>query len=88
MKLPDHRVGLPGHVSGEQNVSKGSFVHIVHLDPRLQGGACGARSGHSRRADYACFAATHTWQMAIPMLNLLITCGLTFLVFQEKCGKD
>jgi len=23
--------GLPGHASGEQNVSKGSFVHIVPL---------------------------------------------------------
>ena len=25
--------GLPGHASGEQNVSKGSFIHIVPLDP-------------------------------------------------------
>ncbi len=24
---------LPGHASGEQNVSKGSFLHIVPLDP-------------------------------------------------------
>jgi hypothetical protein len=31
VKLPAHRAGLPGHASGEQNVSKGSFVHIVPL---------------------------------------------------------
>jgi len=29
VKLPAHTAGLPGHASGEQNVSKGSFLHIV-----------------------------------------------------------
>ncbi len=60
MKLPAHpvRAGpfdkahgsdlveeLPGHASGEQNVSKGSFVHIVppvvgsnRLDPAYKAG--------------------------------------------------
>jgi hypothetical protein len=33
VKLHAHRPGLPGHASGEQNVSKGNFVHIVPLDP-------------------------------------------------------
>jgi hypothetical protein len=33
VKLPAHRAGLPGHASGEQNVSKGSLLHIVPLDP-------------------------------------------------------
>ena len=33
VKLPAHRAGLPGHASGEQNVSRGSFLHIVLLDP-------------------------------------------------------
>ncbi len=33
VKLPAHRAGLPGHTSGEQNVSKGSFVRIVPLSP-------------------------------------------------------
>ena len=38
MKLPAHRAGLPGHASGEQNVSKGNFVHIVPLDPAYEAG--------------------------------------------------
>ena len=29
MKLLAHRAGPPGHASGEQNVSKGSFVRFV-----------------------------------------------------------
>ena len=33
MKLPAHRAGLPGHASGEQNVSKGNTGLIVPLDP-------------------------------------------------------
>jgi hypothetical protein len=33
VKLPAQRAGLPGHASGEQNASKGSFVHIVPLNP-------------------------------------------------------
>jgi hypothetical protein len=33
LKLPAHRAGLPEHASGGHNVSKGSFVHIVPLDP-------------------------------------------------------
>jgi hypothetical protein len=44
MKLPAHRAGLPGHASGEQNVSKGSFVHIMPLAPAYKAGQ-GARSG-------------------------------------------
>ena len=31
LKLPALRAGLPEHTSGEQNVSKGSFFHIVPL---------------------------------------------------------
>jgi hypothetical protein len=31
LKLHAHRARLPGHASGEQNVSKGSFLHIVPL---------------------------------------------------------
>jgi len=38
MKLPAHRAGLPEHASGEQNVNKGSFVHIVPLDPAYKAG--------------------------------------------------
>ncbi len=41
MKLPAHRAGLPGHASGEQNVSKGNFVHIVPLDPAYKAGLAG-----------------------------------------------
>jgi hypothetical protein len=33
--------GLPGHASGEQNVSKGSFLHIVPLDPTCKAGLAG-----------------------------------------------
>ncbi len=35
VKLPAHpvRAGLPGHASGEPNVSKGNFVRIVPFDP-------------------------------------------------------
>jgi len=33
VKLPAQRAGLPGHASGEQNLSKGSFVHIAPLNP-------------------------------------------------------
>ncbi len=33
VKLPAYRAGLAGHASGEPNVSKGNFVHIVPLDP-------------------------------------------------------
>jgi hypothetical protein len=32
LKLPAHRARLPEHASGEQNVSKGSFIHIVPLN--------------------------------------------------------
>jgi hypothetical protein len=31
VKLPAHRARLPEHASGEHNVSKGSFVHMVPL---------------------------------------------------------
>jgi hypothetical protein len=41
LKLPALRAGLPGHASGEQNVSKGSFVHIVPLDPAYEAGLAG-----------------------------------------------
>ena len=33
VKLPAKGRGFPGHASGEQNVSKESFPHIVSLDP-------------------------------------------------------
>jgi len=39
MKLPAHGAGLPGHASGEQNVSKGSFIHLVPLDPAYPAGS-------------------------------------------------
>jgi hypothetical protein len=35
MTFPAHRAGLPGHASGEQNVSKGSFVSIVPSTPPI-----------------------------------------------------
>ena len=38
LKLPAHRAGLPGHASGEQNVSKGSLLHIVPLEPAYKAG--------------------------------------------------
>jgi hypothetical protein len=41
VKLPAHRAGLPGHASGEQYVSKGSFAHIVPLDPAYKAGLAG-----------------------------------------------
>jgi hypothetical protein len=41
VKLPAHRAGLPGHASGEQNVSKGSFVYIVPLHPAYKAGLAG-----------------------------------------------
>jgi hypothetical protein len=41
VKLPVHGAGLPAHASGEQNVSKGSFVHIVPLDPAYKVGLAG-----------------------------------------------
>jgi len=41
VKLPAHRAGLPGHASGEQDVSKGSFVYIVPLDPAYKAGSRG-----------------------------------------------
>jgi len=40
VKLPAHPVRTGQARSGEQNVSKGSFVHIVSLDP-----ACPAWAG-------------------------------------------
>ena len=46
MKLLAHTAGLPGHASGEQNVSKGSFVHIVPL-PAWQDGDVSATSHES-----------------------------------------
>jgi hypothetical protein len=51
VKLPVHRAGLPGHASGEQNVSKGNTGLIVPLDPRLRGRACGAPSGQRSKLD-------------------------------------
>ena len=33
VKLPARSAGLPGHASGEQNMSKGNFFYIVPLDP-------------------------------------------------------
>ncbi len=30
---------LPGHAGGEQNVNKGSFLHIVPLDPAYPAGS-------------------------------------------------
>ena len=33
--------GLPGHASGEQNVSIGSFLHIVPFDPTYKAGFAG-----------------------------------------------
>ena len=41
VKLPARSAGLPGHASGELNVSKGSFVHIVPLDPACKAGLTG-----------------------------------------------
>ena len=41
VKLPAHRAGLPEPASGEQNVSKGIFVHIVPLDPAYKAGLAG-----------------------------------------------
>jgi hypothetical protein len=41
MKLPAHRAGLPGHASGEQNVSKGNTGLIVLLDPPSMAGLAG-----------------------------------------------
>ena len=33
--------GLPGHASGEQNVSKGNFIHIAPLNPAYKAGLAG-----------------------------------------------
>ena len=41
MKLLARRAGLPGHASGEQNVSKGSFIRIVPLDPAYKADVAG-----------------------------------------------
>ena len=41
VKLAAHRAGLPGHASGEQNVSKGNFIRIVPLDPAYKAGLAG-----------------------------------------------
>ena len=40
-KLPAQRAELPGHVSGEQNVSQGSFIPIVPLNPAYKAGVAG-----------------------------------------------
>ncbi len=41
MKLPAYGAGLPGHASGEQNVSKGNTGLIAPLDPPYMAGLAG-----------------------------------------------